>query len=78
MTTTDTSTFADEQASLAQVLAIAATIGAVKTRAAQMGITVGKTTPPGAPIGADAEPGDLYGPAQDCGLDECDCAEYAG
>jgi hypothetical protein len=63
--TTDTSTYAAEQASLAQVLAIAATIEAVRTRAAQMGITVGKTTPPGAPIGADADPGDLYGPADE-------------
>jgi hypothetical protein len=21
---------------------------------------------------------DAYGPAQDCGLDECDCEDYAG
>lgn len=69
--TVDNTSLAAEQASLAQVLAIEATLAAVKTRAAEMGIRVLKDTAPGVePVGAGAEPGDMYGNG--------DCADYAG
>lgn len=49
---------------------------AVRAQAAARGIRVLAGASEVEMLGADVET-DVYGPAQDCGLDECDCADYA-
>jgi hypothetical protein len=50
---------------------------ALRAQAAARGIRVLAGASEVEMLGADVET-DVYGPAQDCGLDECDCEDYAG
>ena len=48
-----------------------------RAQAAKRGIVVLRGASGAELLGDDRET-DLYGPAEHCGLDECDCADYAG